>query len=71
MRLRWLRQALRSLDHEATFTAGDDTTAASVVVRRVLDAVSMLAEQPGLGLPGRAAGTRELIVEKTRYIVTA
>jgi len=29
----------------------------------------MLAEQPGLGRPGRVPGTRELIVAKTRYIV--
>jgi plasmid stabilization system protein ParE len=32
-------------------------------------AVAMLAEQPGLGRPGRVPGTRELIVAKTRYLV--
>ena len=82
MRVRWLRKALRNLDDEATYIAADDTAAATVVVKRVLDAVSMLGEQPGLGAvgdlvgagyglgrPGRVAGTRELIVAKTRYIV--
>ena len=69
MRVRWLRKALRNLDDEATYIAADDTAAATVVVTRVLDAVSMLGEQPGLGRPGRVAGTRELIVAKTRYIV--
>ena len=69
MRLRWLRKALRNLDDEAAYIAADDATAASLVVKRVLDAVSMLGEQPGLGRPGRVAGTRELIVAKTRYIV--
>ncbi|MBK6786093.1 MAG: type II toxin-antitoxin system RelE/ParE family toxin [Rubrivivax sp.] len=69
MRVRWLRKALRNLDDEATYIAADDTAAATVVVKRVLDAVSMLGEQPGLGRPGRVAGTRELIVAKTRYIV--
>ena len=68
MRVRWLRKALRNLDDEATYIAADDTAAATVVVKRVLDAVSMLGEQPGLGRPGRVAGTRELIVAKTRYI---
>ena len=69
MRLRWLRQALRKLDNEATHIAADDAAAARLVVKRVLDAVSVLAEQPGLGRPGRVPGTRELIVAKTRYIV--
>ncbi len=69
MQLRWLRQALRNLDEEATFIAADDPVAAGLVVRRVLDAVSQLAAQPGLGRPGRVPGTRELVVPKTRYIV--
>jgi plasmid stabilization system protein ParE len=69
MRIRWLRKALRNLDDEATYIAADDGSAARLVVRRVLNAVSMLAEQPGLGRPGRVPGTRELTVAKTRYIV--
>ena len=69
MRVRWLRKALRNLDDEATYIAADDTAAARLVVQRVLAAVAMLAEQPGLGRPGRVPGTRELIVAKTRYIV--
>jgi toxin ParE1/3/4 len=69
MRVRWLRQALRNLDEEASYIALDDPAAARVVVRRVLDAVASLAEQPGLGRPGRIPGTRELIVARTRYIV--
>jgi len=69
MRVRWLRKALRNLDDEATYVAADDIAAARLVVKRVFDAVAMLAEQPGLGRPGRVPGTRELIVPKTRYIV--
>jgi len=53
MRVSWLRTALRNLDDEATYTATDDTAAARLVVKRVLAAVAMLAEQPGLGRPGR------------------
>ena len=69
MRVRWLRKALRNLDEEATYIATDDPGAARLVVQRVLDAVAMLAEQPGLGRPGRVPGTRELVVQRTRYIV--
>jgi plasmid stabilization system protein ParE len=69
MRLRWLRQALRNLDEEATYIAAEDATAARLVVKRVLDAVAQLERQPGLGRPGRVPGTRELVVGHTRYIV--
>lgn len=69
MRVRWLRKALRNLDDEATHIAADDAAAARLVVKRVLDAVSCLAEQPGIGRPGRVPGTRELVVAETRYIV--
>ena len=69
MRVRWLRKALHNLDEEASFIAADDAVAARLVVRRVLAAVALLAEQPGMGRPGRVPGTRELIVPRTRYIV--
>ena len=69
MRVRWLRKALRNLDDEASFIAADSPEAAQLVVQRVLDAVAMLPEQPGMGRPGRVAGTRELVVLKTRYLV--
>jgi len=69
MRVRWLRTALRNLDAEAFFIAADEAAAARLVVERVLEAVAQLAEQPGLGRPGRVPGTRELIVSKTRYLV--
>ncbi len=69
MRVRWLRTALRNLDEEATYIAADDAAAARLVVDRVLTAVARLAEQPGLGRPGRVPGTRELVVRNTRYIV--
>ncbi len=69
MRVKWLRTALRNLHEEATYIATDDAATARLVVKRVLDAVALLAEQPGLGRPGRVPGTRELAVPKTRFIV--
>jgi len=69
VRVRWLRKALRNLEDEATFIAQDDPAAAALVVERVLAAVAMLVEQPALGKPGRVPGTRELVVQNTRYIV--
>lgn len=69
MKLRWLRKALKNLDEEADFIAGEDPEAARLVVKRVLDAVAMLVDQPATGRPGRVPGTRELVVLKTRYLV--
>ena len=69
MRVRWLRKALAKLDDEARDVASDDPAAARLIVSRVLAAVALLAQQPGLGRPGRVPGTRELIVPKTSYIV--
>jgi toxin ParE1/3/4 len=69
MQLKWLSKALQNLDEEAAYVAQDDVRAAGLVVQRVMAAVAMLAEQPGLGRPGRVPGTRELIVIKTRYLV--
>ena len=65
----WLRKALRNLDEEASYIARDDVKAARLVVERVVGAVAILADQPGLGRPGRVPGTRELVVKKTRYVV--
>ncbi|MEJ7686409.1 MAG: type II toxin-antitoxin system RelE/ParE family toxin [Variovorax sp.] len=69
MQVKWLATALRNLDDEAEYVAADDPQAARLVVARVLQAVAALAEQPGIGRPGRVPGTRELVVLKTRYLV--
>jgi plasmid stabilization system protein ParE len=69
MRVRWLRTALLNLDEEASCIAADEPAAARQVVARMLDAVAQLADQPGLGRPGRIPNTRELVVARTRYLV--
>jgi toxin ParE1/3/4 len=69
MQVKWLRKALHNLDEEATYIAIEDPAAARLVVQRVIDAVAQLAEQPGLGRPGRVPETRELVVPRTHYIV--
>lgn len=69
MRIRWLRKALRNLDEEATYIAADGVVAARRVVSRIFEAVAQLDGHPAAGRPGRVAGTRELVVRNTRYIV--
>ena len=38
-------------------------------MRRIAESVAFLATQPAIGRPGRVAGTRELLVPKTRYLI--
>ena len=69
MQVRWLRQALKALDEEASYIALEDPGIARVVVERVLSAAATLAAQPSIGRPGRVPGTREWIVPHTRLIL--
>lgn len=69
MRVRWLRTALRNLDGIAARIAGDNPAAAERTIRRVREAVDRLVAHPAIGRPGRVAGTRELVVPGTPYVV--
>ncbi len=69
MRVRWLRRALANLDAEAEYIAVDDPAAARRAVLRILRAVDLLKRNPAMGRAGRVAGTRELVVGGTPYLV--
>ena len=69
MRVRWLRRALANLDAEAEYIAEDNPAAAGRVVLNILRVVALLKKNPALGRAGRVAGTRELVVPGTPYIV--
>ncbi len=67
--IKWLRAALKDLNDEAAYIADDDPTAARLGVQRIVEAVALLSKQPAIGRHGRVAGTRELPVPKTRYLI--
>ncbi|MDH3402141.1 MAG: type II toxin-antitoxin system RelE/ParE family toxin [Acidobacteriota bacterium] len=69
MRVRWTRRALRALDGIAAYIAQDSPAAARRVVSRLEDSVGQLALHPSRGRVGRVAGTRELVVSETPFIV--
>ena len=62
-------QALSSVEHGYDLLAPKFDHTPFRTPGRVLDAVAVLALQPGIGRPGRVPGTRELVVGKTRYLV--
>jgi toxin ParE1/3/4 len=69
MQIVWTEPALRDLASLRAYVAFDNVTAAESQVRHILAAVVGLAQFPGSGRPGRRAGTRELVVGRTPYIV--
>ncbi len=69
MRLEWSDAALVNLDQAVEYIAQDKPAAAAKVAQKIWDATQRLAEQPGIGRPGRVEGTRELVITGLPYIV--
>ena len=69
MQVRWLLIALEDLEQAGQYIVQSNPGAAAKVIERIWKATQVLAEQPGIGRPGRVPGTRELVVPGTPYIV--
>jgi toxin ParE1/3/4 len=69
MRIRWLDRAESDLAELFDYLLERNPRAARRVYDAIRDQVSKLAEHPGIGRPGRVAGTRELVISGTPYIV--
>jgi toxin ParE1/3/4 len=65
----WSPRAIQHLAHLRSHIARDNPKAANRIAGARLDAVERLAELPNLGRPGRVAGTRELVVPGTPYVI--
>ena len=70
MRVRWTIPALANLDSIQDYIAERNPAAASRLVNDVLDRTDLLlSDNPEIGRPGRVAGTRELVLPGTSYVV--
>ncbi len=69
MKLRWTRLALQDLRHLYEYIAEDRPQAAGEMVARIQEAAQHLPKHPRMGKAGRLAGTRELVIAQTPYIV--
>ena len=65
----WSPRAIQHLAALRAYIARDNPDAAAGVALTLLAAVERLAELPNLGRPGRLAGTRELVVSGTPYVI--
>jgi addiction module RelE/StbE family toxin len=68
-RLEYAARYFRRLEEIRERIAEDNPAAATRTVLRIRATVERLSTSPGLGRPGRVAGTRELVVPGTPYIV--
>ena len=69
MKRAWTPQARDDFLHIRAFVGADDPRAAVRLVGAILAATRRLAETTHIGRPGRIAGTRELVIPRTPYIV--
>ncbi len=69
MTIVWSPRAIEHLAHLRAYIARDNPKAANRIASVLLEAAERLAELPNLGRPGRVAGTRELVVPGTPYLI--
>ncbi len=69
MKVVWSRRAIRHLVQLREYIEKDSERSAALVAGRILKAVDLLQSHPEIGRPGRAVGTRELVVSGTPYII--
>lgn len=69
MHIKWLRRAVDDLIQVRRHIAADRPQAAGEVAERIVQAVELLQNNPGMGRPGRVSATRELIIAGLPYII--
>jgi toxin ParE1/3/4 len=67
--IRWTRQAIADIDNIYDFIAANNPRAARSMVDRIDRAIISLTAHPRMGRAGRLAGSRELVVARTPFIV--
>ena len=70
MQIRWTEQAVADLQSLRSYIEKDKPEAAKQFVLKIISIVENdLVLQPGIGRPGRKAGTKELIISGTPYFI--
>jgi toxin ParE1/3/4 len=69
MKILWSPRATTHLRALHDYIAEDSPQTSADVAARILNSVELLAMQPKMGRPGRVAGTRELVVPGTPYVI--
>jgi len=67
--IRWLPQAQSNRLEQLEFIAQDNPLAAINQDEEIERQINMLLAHPQMGRPGRVAGTRELVISSTPFVV--
>lgn len=66
----WSPEAIGDLDALRAYIEQDDRNAAHCIALHIIQTVeTLLPGSPEMGRPGRVAGTRELVIPRTPFIV--
>jgi len=65
----WTFRAIRDLVDVRAYVERDNSRAAAELSRRILRATARLTKHPEIGRRGKLAGTCELIVARTPYLI--
>jgi toxin ParE1/3/4 len=69
MKVRWTDPAAENWERAFDYIAQENTAAALRIAENILDLTEMLTMHPHAGRPGRVAGTRELVVANSPFIL--
>ena len=69
MRLAWTSRARRARTAAIDYIARDNPQAALAQLSEIERQIKHLPDHPAIGRPGRLAGTRELVISRTPFIV--
>nr|WP_315255645.1 type II toxin-antitoxin system RelE/ParE family toxin [uncultured Duganella sp.] len=69
MELFWTPEAIQDRDDIYAYIEADNPSAALALDELFAEKVSHLVDHPGLGKPGRVAGTRELVAHQNYILV--
>jgi toxin ParE1/3/4 len=69
MQIKWLRLALNDFDQMLEYISKDNKTAALKIAKIIIKKIQYLTDHPNIGRPGRVAGTRELYISGTPFVI--
>ena len=69
MKVRWTEPAASNWEQAFDYLAQDNVTAALAIAEKIIEMTEMLAVHPRAGRPGRVAGTRELVISDSPFIL--
>jgi toxin ParE1/3/4 len=69
MKIVWTKQAIADLNYAYDYVSERSSESAENIIERIEKSLQALSDFPEMGRQGRVAGTRELVVAKTPFIL--